>query len=457
MSQDMPLVSIICMCKNSRISIRRCVESVLSQDYPNFEFLIQDGVSTDGTIEIINEYRDDRIKLISEPDGGPSYAFLKLHQRVNGIFWGSCMSDEELMPNAVSWAVRHLKELPEAAVVYGDYFSTDIMGNMLSANRAAPWNFKRYLCCEIVPPFCSSFFRTEHYKSIGYDKYDECGEYDIWLRLGIRYPIYYREGYISKFSNHEDSITSKPEEYLKSLPGRIRAVETLVRQPSTPQEIVALKNEAIAGIHLWMAQTFLGLKDFEDFEKIIQESLSYSPNMDRFWSLILSYMEAIGSESDISTRIHFIEEIKRKLVLPKIIFIHLFCLFIKKGMLHEAYRYAMEALTVMPEDPDIKGIISKFNAAGCSNLNDPLTPYGLNRAGELLFLKGRHNEALARFRKALALDPDNWLTHNNLGVFYWQTGDSPKAAEHLTEAFRLNPEDAMIAQNYHKVIRALRS
>ncbi|MBW1702357.1 MAG: glycosyltransferase, partial [Deltaproteobacteria bacterium] len=51
-----PLVSIFCMCKDRRQTIRRCVESVLNQDYPNIEFVVQDGASTDGTLEILDKY-----------------------------------------------------------------------------------------------------------------------------------------------------------------------------------------------------------------------------------------------------------------------------------------------------------------------------------------------------------------------------------------------------------------
>ena len=48
-----PLVSVITICKNSEKTIRRCIESVLTQEYSNFEFIIMDGVSTDRTLEII--------------------------------------------------------------------------------------------------------------------------------------------------------------------------------------------------------------------------------------------------------------------------------------------------------------------------------------------------------------------------------------------------------------------
>ena len=82
-----PLVSIICISKNSKNFIRQCVESVLAQDYDNFEFLIQDGASTDGTVEIIQGYRDPRIKLISELDSGAIDALNRVLKRIKGDIW----------------------------------------------------------------------------------------------------------------------------------------------------------------------------------------------------------------------------------------------------------------------------------------------------------------------------------------------------------------------------------
>ena len=66
-------VSIITVCYNSAATIRRTIESVLHQTYTDIEYIIVDGMSNDGTLEIINEFQDifeNRIKLISEPDRG---------------------------------------------------------------------------------------------------------------------------------------------------------------------------------------------------------------------------------------------------------------------------------------------------------------------------------------------------------------------------------------------------
>src|SRR5260221_14289350 len=76
-----PLVSIICFCKDRSPTIRRCVDSVLTQTYRNIEFVVQDGASTDGTLEILRSYSAPRLKLVSEKASGPAEGYWKVMQR----------------------------------------------------------------------------------------------------------------------------------------------------------------------------------------------------------------------------------------------------------------------------------------------------------------------------------------------------------------------------------------
>ena len=61
-------VSIITSCYNRKDTIRDTIESVLTQDYPNIEYIIIDGASTDGSLRVIREYEDRLAKIVSEPD-----------------------------------------------------------------------------------------------------------------------------------------------------------------------------------------------------------------------------------------------------------------------------------------------------------------------------------------------------------------------------------------------------
>lgn len=63
-------ISIITICYNSEKVIRSTIESVLSQTYADIEYIVKDGGSKDGTLAIVNEYKDRIAKVISSPDKG---------------------------------------------------------------------------------------------------------------------------------------------------------------------------------------------------------------------------------------------------------------------------------------------------------------------------------------------------------------------------------------------------
>src|SRR3569623_1272892 len=113
---DRPLVSVFMFVRNGGKSLRRAVESVFAQTYPNIEFVVQDAVSTDGTLDLLRSY-GDRIKIVSEPDSGPSEGLWRAMNRCTGEFVGSCLADEELLPNAVERAVRAFQPRPSTGAV----------------------------------------------------------------------------------------------------------------------------------------------------------------------------------------------------------------------------------------------------------------------------------------------------------------------------------------------------
>lgn len=86
---------------NSAKTIERTINSVLSQDYPNLEYIIVDGVSTDGTLDIVDKYKDKIALVISEPDHGISEAFNKGISHATGDVVGIINSDDYMLPGAL--------------------------------------------------------------------------------------------------------------------------------------------------------------------------------------------------------------------------------------------------------------------------------------------------------------------------------------------------------------------
>ena len=94
-------VSIITSCFNRAATIRDAIESVLAQDYNNIEFIVVDGASTDGSLEIVREYEDRISTIISEPDHGMYEAINKGIRVATGDVIGLLHSDDFFYDNGV--------------------------------------------------------------------------------------------------------------------------------------------------------------------------------------------------------------------------------------------------------------------------------------------------------------------------------------------------------------------
>ena len=118
-------ISIITTCFNRRFTIRDCIESVLSQDYPDIEYIVVDGASTDGSLSIINEYKDRISTVISESDTGMYEAINKGLRVARGDVIGLLHSDDFLYsPHTISHIAREI-ESSQADFVYGDGLFVD--------------------------------------------------------------------------------------------------------------------------------------------------------------------------------------------------------------------------------------------------------------------------------------------------------------------------------------------
>lgn len=118
-------VSIITSCYNRVKTIRGAIESVLSQDYKDIEYIIVDGVSEDGTMDIVNEYRNQITRIISEPDRGMYEAINKGIRMAQGDVIGLMHSDDFFYDNhVVSSIVEKMKETG-ADFLYGNGLFVD--------------------------------------------------------------------------------------------------------------------------------------------------------------------------------------------------------------------------------------------------------------------------------------------------------------------------------------------
>jgi tetratricopeptide (TPR) repeat protein len=293
-----PLISIITICRNSEKTIRRCIESVLAQTYPHFEYIIQDGVSTDRTLDIIKGYDDPRIKLISEPDSGGSHAYFKALCRCSGDIITLCWSDEELLPHAIQWGVENMAQHPEVVGIYGDVYSTDIHGKIDENSQPAPaWDLEKFLCWEMMANYCASFMRYKALQDSGFFEFTSsfidagkcsledanCIMYDYFALPALIHPILHVPGYVGKFSVHKEQLSSTPKVIFGMIPGLLRSIDNICDSPLADKgikAIKAIKSRAYAGIHLAMINTLLvNAKSYEDAKTMLRSALQHEPDI----------------------------------------------------------------------------------------------------------------------------------------------------------------------------------
>lgn len=109
-----PLISIVTIAYNSELTIERTIKSVLSQSYKNYEYIIVDGASKDGTLDIVKKYEplfEGRLKWKSEPDNGIYNAMNKGIERSTGEYIGIVNSDDWLDDNALNNISEEIKKI----------------------------------------------------------------------------------------------------------------------------------------------------------------------------------------------------------------------------------------------------------------------------------------------------------------------------------------------------------
>jgi len=172
--------------------IRRTIESVLGQDYPEKEYVVFDGGSTDGTIPILVGF-GDKVRWVSEKDRGQTHAINKGIQATQGEIIGWLNSDDVYYPGALSKVARVFKENPEVEVVYGEADHIDEHDRFLEAYPVEDWNLPRMMeTCIICQPACFIRRKVVNQHGLLDEKLHWCMDYEYWLRLAKRAVVFYK-------------------------------------------------------------------------------------------------------------------------------------------------------------------------------------------------------------------------------------------------------------------------
>jgi glycosyltransferase involved in cell wall biosynthesis len=202
---EKPLVSIITPSYNQAAFLEQTIKSVLGQDYPNIEYLIADGGSNDGSIEIIKKHASRLAWWVSEKDKGQADGINKGFSRAKGEFIAWVNSDDYYQPGAISAAVAALQANPDAAFVFGDVQVVDRDGRVLNNLKYGNWTLADLMTFHIIGQ-PAVFMRRSALEKAGYLdlSYHLMLDHHLWLRLALHGSMHYVPQLWAGAHYHED-------------------------------------------------------------------------------------------------------------------------------------------------------------------------------------------------------------------------------------------------------------
>jgi glycosyltransferase involved in cell wall biosynthesis len=213
-TSDLPRVSIITPSYNQASFLEETICSVLEQDYANLEYIIVDGGSKDGSVEIIRRYESQLAWWVSETDQGQTDALNKGFGKASGDILAWLNSDDTYLPGAISGAVEYLMSHPEAGLVYGDANLVDENGTVIGRFPARQTDYQRLMRGSVHIPQQAAFFRSSLWQQVGPldPSFYFAMDYDLWVRLAKVSALHYYPQLWANFRLHGEGKSIASDE-----------------------------------------------------------------------------------------------------------------------------------------------------------------------------------------------------------------------------------------------------
>lgn len=262
----MPTVSVIIPSYNHERFIEECIQSVLNQTFQDFEIIITDDASIDRTVELIEQFKDSRIKLFRHlKNKGASIATNNCITHAQGKYIAMLSSDDAWYPEKLAIQVEYLEQHPEIRAVFGKVDWVDERGQPIT-NKIFPhkeafdvsnrtrfeWlNYFFYRGNCLCHP--CSLVRRECYQEIGFlnPAFANIPDFDLWIRLCLHYEITILDHKLIRFRRMADESNASGDTNTSRIRNRFE--------------------------HRHALNNYLQITDTEDFLRVFPESINYGP------------------------------------------------------------------------------------------------------------------------------------------------------------------------------------
>jgi hypothetical protein len=212
---ELPRITIVTPSFNQGRFLTRTIESVLSQRYENLEYLIIDGGSTDGSLEIIKRYQDRLHCWVSEPDGGQADAIAKGFARSTGEIMGWLNADDLLLPGALATVAQTFSRSRDIQMTYGGTVVINEWDQMQGIRMQAPARFETlYYGGQIINQEAVFWARTLYNRVGGLNSQLQYAlDYDLWIRMSRLTMPHHVPVILAAFRQHPSQKSRRMDRY----------------------------------------------------------------------------------------------------------------------------------------------------------------------------------------------------------------------------------------------------
>jgi glycosyltransferase involved in cell wall biosynthesis len=205
----LPKISIVTPSYNQAHFLEETIKSLIDQNYPNLEYIIIDGGSTDNSVEIIKKYEKYITYWISERDKGQTDAIIKGLIKSTGEIFAWQNSDDRYLPGTFNYVNQVFSSNPQIDLLFGGWNFINEDGRFLVTRHLRRFSLMRLRAGSMIPPQPAVFFRTNAIKKVGNLNIikSHVMDYDLYVRIARTDNVLLIDRVLGDFRIHERSKT----------------------------------------------------------------------------------------------------------------------------------------------------------------------------------------------------------------------------------------------------------